>query len=261
MSEQQRVALVTGATSVLGEEFCRQLAARCEVIIAVACDLPGLQALPGKIGTAVELHAVQADLAGIEGVTRTLEVLRQKGPADILVFMGSAAPPGALCDVSLETQRRVLSLNCDAAVTLCRAAIPFMQASGGGSIINVASPDAFQPAQGRSVYGGSMAFLSYYSQVLQAEVGAAAIEVQLLCTGRVAGNGPESAGGPGAGAGRNPEDGAVDASQLVAASLSALGSGELFVIPEEGARALAVQGARDLLSALQGGSRRSRIPR
>ena len=85
MSEHKTIALVTGASSGLGEEFCRQLAGRCDVIIAVARRGERLRALQQELANLAEVHVVEADLLTVEGVAHTMEMLRQKGPVDILV--------------------------------------------------------------------------------------------------------------------------------------------------------------------------------
>lgn len=72
MSEHKVTALVTGASAGLGLEFCRQLAARCDVIIAVARRKERLVALAQELDGSVEMHCLQADLGTAEGVARTL---------------------------------------------------------------------------------------------------------------------------------------------------------------------------------------------
>ena len=68
MSEVKTTALVTGASAGLGAEFCRQLAARCHVIIAVARRGERLEAMASELADSVELHSLEADLGTIEGV-------------------------------------------------------------------------------------------------------------------------------------------------------------------------------------------------
>ena len=85
MSGRKVVALVTGASAGLGAEFCRQLAPRCDVIIAVARRRERLAALASELADAVVMHCVEADLGTIEGVARAMEAIRQQGPVDYLV--------------------------------------------------------------------------------------------------------------------------------------------------------------------------------
>ena len=85
MGEAKTTALVTGASSGLGAEYCRQLAPRCDVIIAVARRGELLQSLADELQGQAEVHVVEADLTRTEGVAQAMERLRQKGPADYLV--------------------------------------------------------------------------------------------------------------------------------------------------------------------------------
>ena len=185
MSGHRTTALVTGASAGLGAEFCRQLASRCEIIIAVARRAERLEQLRTELADRVELHAIQADLNSVEGVTRVMEALRQRGPVDYLVNNAGFGTYGHFSDVGIDGQRDMIGLHIDATITLCRAAIPFMRERGGGHIINVSSVGAFLPGKGVAVYGATKAFINYFSLALQAELAGTDIEVQALCPGYI----------------------------------------------------------------------------
>lgn len=250
MSDQKTIALVTGASSGLGLEFCRQLAQRCDVILAVARRGERLRALRDELSQSTELHPVEADLGTVEGVAHTMEMLRQKGPVSILVNNAGLSTYGLFPDMPVEGQRTMLNVHCDATMTLCRAAIPFMQEQGNGSIINVSSLGSFMPGKGLTVYGATKAFLNYFSQSLQAELDGTGIEVQALCPGLVRTEIHDPMKEQGFDSSRFPDEMWMEAADVVAASLAALGSGELFVIPGAGNRELAKMGAQGMLDAL-----------
>lgn len=252
MSDNKTIALVTGASSGLGLDFCRQLAQRCDVILAVARRLDRLEALGDELAGTVEVHPVAADLGTVEGVAHTMEILRQKGPADILVNNAGFSPYGMFVDVPIDGQRAMLDLHCEAAITLCRAAIPFMKDRGRGQIINVSSLGSFLPGPGLAVYGASKVFLNYFSQSLQVELAGTGIEIQVLCPGLVRTEIHDPMTEQGFDGSRFPDQMWMESEDVVEASLSALGSGELFVIPGEGSRELALLGARGLVEALGG---------
>ncbi len=146
MSDHKITALVTGASAGLGTEFCRQLAQRCDAIIAVARRGERLAALADELADSVELHVVVADLGSIEGVARTMEAIRQQGPVDYLVNNAGFATFGQFAELPIDGQRGMVDLHIDATITLCRAAIPFMLEQGSGYIINVSSIGAFSIA-------------------------------------------------------------------------------------------------------------------
>jgi len=253
MSEHKTTALVTGASAGLGAEFCRQLAQRCDVIIGVARREDRLMALAQELGDSVEMQVVEADLGSIEGVARTMEAIRQKGPIDYLVNNAGFSTFGDFVDQSIDSQRDMLNLHADTSITLCRAAIPFMRELGAGYIINVSSLGAFLPGKGLSVYGASKAFLTYFSQALQAELAASGVKVQALCPGYTHTEFHDDIVAQGFDKKRFPADMWMDAAEVVAASLHALDSqdGQVLVVPGKVNRELARMGLQQQLDALQ----------
>ena len=99
MTGHKSTALVTGASAGLGVDFCRQLAERCDVIIAVARRRERLEQLAEELSGRAEVHPVEADLTTVEGVARTMEALRQQGPVDYLVNNAGFGTFGAFPDV------------------------------------------------------------------------------------------------------------------------------------------------------------------
>jgi short-subunit dehydrogenase len=251
MPDHKITALVTGASAGLGAEFCRQLAQRCDVIIAVARRGERLAALAEELADAVELHVVAADLGTIEGVARTMEAIRQQGPVDYLVNNAGFSTFGEFADLPVDGQRGMVNLHVDTAITLCRAAVAFMRERGAGYIINVSSIGAFLPGKGLAVYGATKAFLNCYSQALQAELADAGIEVQALCPGYIRTEFHLPLIEAGFDKCRIPDEMWMNADEVVTASLAALGSGRVLVVPGEANRALARMGLQRQLDALQ----------
>jgi len=250
MSEHKSVALVTGASSGLGEEFCRQLAGRCERIIAVARRRDRLQALGKELAGQTELYVGEADLLSVEGVAHTMEILRQKGPVDILVNNAGFSSYGYFIDAPIGEQRDMLNLHCETTITLTRAALPFMRERGAGQIINLSSLGSFLPGPMLPVYGASKAFLNYFSLALQQELADTGIRVQALVPGLVRTEIHEPMKEKGFTAESFPDEMWMQPEDVVAASLEALNSDRVLVVPGEGNLELARMGARGLLDAL-----------
>jgi uncharacterized protein len=251
MSGHTITALVTGASAGLGAEFCRQLAARCDVLIAVARRRERLDALAVELERAIEVRCLEADLCTIEGVARTMEAIRQQGPVDYLVNNAGSGTFGRFDQLSIDSQRSMLSLHIDASITLCRAAIPFMRERGGGTIINVSSLGSLMPLQNMAVYGATKAFLNYYSQTLQLELSGTGIEVQALCPGFTRTEFHDALEQEGFDRERIPPHMWMSAQAVVAESLAALGSGRVLVVPGEDNRNLAQLGLQQQLDSLQ----------
>jgi short-subunit dehydrogenase len=233
MPDTKVTALVTGASAGLGAEFCRQLAPRCDAIIAVARRRERLDTLADELADSVELHCLEADLGTIEGVARTMEAIRQQGPVTYLVNNAGFGTFGNFDQISIESQRAMVGLHIDTSITLCRAAIPFMRDQGSGTIINVSSLGSFIPSKGIAVYGATKAFLNYYSQALQAELAGTGIEVQALCPGFTRTEFHEPMMDAGFDRDRVPEQMWMTSEAVVAASLAALGGGRVLIVPGE----------------------------
>lgn len=225
------IALVTGASSGLGAQYCRQLASRCKTIIAVGRRGEQLQALRTELEKYTRVYPVVADLATVEGVTRTVEALRQQGPVDLLINNAGFSTLGDFADSSLEVELQMVRLQVDAPLELVRAALPFMREQGGGAIINVASVGAYLELQKTAVYGGCKAFLLAFSRSLQAEVAAHGIRVQCLCPGLTRTEIHDTPHFAGFDKTRFPDALWMEADAVVAESLAALEGDEVAVIP------------------------------
>lgn len=250
MSEQKTVALVTGASAGLGTEFCRQLAARCDSIIAVARRGERLRSLAETLDGEVEVHCLEADLGTVEGVARTLEAIRQKGPVRYLVNNAGFGTTGDFAGASIDRQRAMVGLHIDATISLCRAAIPFMQEQGGGAIINVSSLGSLVVTRGIAVYGGTKAFLNYFSESLQAELAGTGVDVQALCPGFTRTEFHDAMDEE-FDRQRIPEALWMTAEEVVTESLAALGNGRVLLVPGESNREIARSGLQSQLDSLK----------
>ena len=144
----------------------------------------------------------------------------------------------------------MVNLHIDASITLCRAVIPFMRERGRGVVINVSSLGSFVPGKGMAVYGATKAFLNYYSLALQAELVGTGIEVQALCPGFTRTEFHDPMAENGFDRTRVPEQMWMAADTVVAASLAALGSEQVLVVPGEDNPGFARMGLQQQLDAL-----------
>lgn len=245
------VALVTGASSGIGEQYCRALAARCDRIVAVARRGERLQALADDLAGQVDVVPVVADLTTVEGVARTLEALRQRGPVRYLVNNAGFSTLGPVARSDIARELDMVRLHIDACVSLCRGALPFMLEAGAGYIVNVASIGAFVPMRSTAVYGACKAFLASYSQSLQEEVAAAGIAVQCLCPGLTHTGIHHTEDFAGFDKSRFPGAMWMDVPAVVDASLAALDSGRVLVVPGEHNVQLVREGLQRQLDSIQ----------
>lgn len=132
-----RVALVTGASSGLGERFARVLHAAGATVVVAARRLERLEALVADLPGAV---AIRADLAEAEDRERLVaEATERVGPVQILVNNAGIGGTAAIENEELDLFRRVMEVNVTSVWHLSKLCAPGMIAAGGGSIINIAS--------------------------------------------------------------------------------------------------------------------------
>ena len=230
---QQQVALVTGASSGLGEEYCRQLADRCDRIIAVARRQDRLEALAGELAGKTRIIAVKADLGTAAGIAQTLAAAQAEGPVDILVNNAGYSPYSQFAEGDLQQQMGMIPIHCEATVALCHAVLPAMLEKGRGTIINVSSVAAFVTGPTLTVYSGTKAFINYFSQALLAEVGGRGVDIQVFCPGLVHTGLHAPMEEQGFNKAAFPAEMWMTSSEAIATSIAALGTGKLFVIPGE----------------------------
>jgi uncharacterized protein len=184
-------ALVTGASSGIGEAFARSLAARG--VDLVMTGLPQEQQRLTSIASELEnLHgvrclAVPADLADPTGAD-SLRVAADEHAfePDLLVNSAGIGASGPFFEAPLEQQLRMIQVNVEGVVRLTGLYLPRMVARGTGAVINVASTAAFQPLPYFTVYAASKAFVLSFGEGLWAESRRSGVRVVNVCSGPVA---------------------------------------------------------------------------
>lgn len=132
-----RVAIVTGASSGLGDRFARVLHAAGATVIVAARRHDRLEALVGALPGAI---AVECDVRDARARERVVETaIDAGGHIDILVNNAGISHPMAAEDEPIEHFEEVMDVNVNAVFALCQLAGRLMIERGSGSIINVAS--------------------------------------------------------------------------------------------------------------------------
>lgn len=177
-------ALVTGASSGIGQAFARILAAAGTDLVAVARDEGRLRALAEELSPGVEVEVVVADLADRSQVARVADRLEAgEGPVDLLVNNAGFGHVGEFIDLDPLAEASVIDVNVAAMHRLAHAAGTAMSARGRGGILNVSSVAGFAPSPRAATYAATKAFVTSFSEALHVELGPYGVVVSCLCPG------------------------------------------------------------------------------
>ena len=182
-------ALITGASSGLGEEFARQLARRGANLVLVARSEGRLIELAAELqkDSDIQVHVLAADLANADEVAKVTQHLEQQGiEIDLLVNNAGVGIFKDFIDTPLSEVLAQIDLNVKALVSLTHTCLSQMRENNKGGVINIASSAAFQPLPGANVYAASKAFVLLFSEALSYELRATGITVTAACPGPVA---------------------------------------------------------------------------
>lgn len=138
-----KVAIITGAAKGLGEADARLFAAEGATVILTDVDEANGGRVAQEIGAAARF--VRQDVREEVGWERLIaDVMAREGRLDVLVNNAGVVEPGTIETTTAEQYRFVMAVSADGTFFGCKHAIPAMRASGGGSIINLASIASIQ---------------------------------------------------------------------------------------------------------------------
>ena len=178
------VAVVTGASSGIGEATARRLARDGAKLVLVARREDRLRALAGELGGAT---VVALDLTADDAPHKVLDAVESEhGRLDLLVNNAGAAWRGEFADTGWEHLDRHMQVNFNATVRVTEALLPLLRRSAPSSIVNVASV-AGRVARGNSgAYSAAKFALCGWSESLHLEEAKHGVHVGLVLPGFVA---------------------------------------------------------------------------
>jgi hypothetical protein len=181
-----RCALITGASSGIGEAFARALP-KSTALLLTGRDRVRLSHLASELANADRpVRSIAADLATMEG-RQAVIAFADGQPLDLLINNAGIGHLGRVVDNPPGCESEMAQLNMVAPVELTRALLPGMlkRADGGqrAGFIFVASAAAFMPIPLFATYAASKAFLLHYAEALAEELSDAPVDVLALCPG------------------------------------------------------------------------------
>ena len=171
---EQKVALITGSTSGIGEAVARRLVAQgTRVVLNSVKSVDAGHKLVEELGAST--HYVQGDISVDADVTRLVEeTVQHFGRLDILVNNAGTTvriPHHELEAATPEIFRRIYDVTVVGTWALTVAAMPHLRATGAGCVVNVSSLAGVRPAGSSIPYAASKAALNHVTRLLANVVG------------------------------------------------------------------------------------------
>ncbi|CAA9218042.1 MAG: hypothetical protein AVDCRST_MAG42-364 [uncultured Chthoniobacterales bacterium] len=182
-------ALITGASAGIGREFARQLAGRARALVLVARRRERLEELREELTARdpklhIYIHVADiAEPAAIEQLNGFLDA--QQIAVDFLINNAGIGDHGPFATGDPKRLEAMLQLNVVALTKLTHRLLPSMISRKRGAILNVSSSASFLPLPRMAVYAATKAYVTSFSEALNAEVYKHGISVSALCPGPV----------------------------------------------------------------------------
>ena len=185
--ENRRTALITGASSGIGEAFTEVFAAEGFDLVITARREERLTAVADRLRRQHErqVDVIAVDLSAQDAPAKLYDEIARRGlVVDVLVNNAGYGVPGTFAASPWAKQAALLQVMVVALAELTHRLLPGMVDRGYGRIINVASLAAFVPAPaGHTLYAASKAFVVKFSESLSNEVTRSGVYVTALCPG------------------------------------------------------------------------------
>jgi short-subunit dehydrogenase len=181
-SQMRKFAIVTGASTGIGFELAK-ICVKNDYDVLIAADEPEIeQAAAALRQGSGRVEAVQADLAGPEGVDRLFAAANGRQVDALLANAGRGLGRGFL-DQDPDAWRRVVDTNITGTLLLVQKVGREMRAAGAGRILITGSIAGFMPGTYQAVYNGTKAFLDSFSFALRHELKDSGVSVTCLMPG------------------------------------------------------------------------------
>jgi short-subunit dehydrogenase len=224
-------ALVTGASSGIGQALARRLAGHGVDLVVVARDVARLEALAAELGGegAVEVEVLGADLADPDQLAAVEARLAEGArPVDLVVNNAGFGTYGDFSGLDLDTEEREIAVNVVAVVRLTHAALGGMLTRGHGAVMNISSVAGLQATPGNATYGASKAFVASFGEAVSGELAGTGVTLTTVLPGFTRTRFQERAGIEGR---TIPGPAWQSAEDVAAQALAAVAAGKAWFVP------------------------------
>lgn len=175
-------ALVTGASSGIGEQIARVLAARGCALTLVARRTDRLAAIADDLRASVDVDVLSADLTTDDGISTVEQRLAQQ-PVDLLVNNAGIGTTGNFHELPRAGEVNEVMLNVVALLRLTHAALAVMVPADRGAILNIGSLAGDQPLRGSATYAATKSFVTTFTESIAAELKGTGVTVTVVKPG------------------------------------------------------------------------------
>jgi len=228
-----RIAIVTGASSGIGEVIARELAERGHGVTLVARRKERLSTLADQLsrGHGIRAETIAADLADPSARDALEARIAELGlRVEVLVNNAGFGGFGSFAEQEREHEVEMVRLNVEALVDLEARFLPGMVERGRGAVINLASTAAYQPLPDNATYAATKAFVLSHGEAVHEELRGSGVTVTTVCPGPVKTEFAAAAGIAGAEE-RTPGIIWLTAEDVASAAVSGAEKGSRVVVP------------------------------
>jgi short-subunit dehydrogenase len=186
-----RTALITGASSGIGEALAQRFAMGGYNLVLVARGVGKLRALAQALSTAhgIKTWVSPADLSQPDAARKLAAAMRRaRRPIDVLVNNAGVLEFGRFIDMPAKRHGQLIDLNVAGLTAMLAYFLPPMVARREGRVLNVASIAAFQPVPSLATYAATKAYVLSLTESLSEELDGTGVTVTALCPGITATN-------------------------------------------------------------------------
>jgi short-subunit dehydrogenase len=177
------LALVTGASIGIGEQFARELAARGHDVVLVARDRARLDALAKELGDQYAGGTFEVLVADLTDAAQLATVEERATAVDVLVNNAGFGTSGNFYELDIDGEENEIRCNVIALTRLSHAAAHAMVPRGRGGILNVASIAGYQPTPRMATYCATKAYVRFFTESLHEELKGTGVSVTVLAPG------------------------------------------------------------------------------